>query len=338
MQMDDYTNKWLIILDEMNNDNTYKLAWGRAIIEICTDKRIDNESGEDIKITFKQIGKKMLKYYWNQLFYFNLKQSAVKTDIREPKIVQYTKSLIEEYKRIFDATKPEWFNKVFPSGNKELNVFYNKVVERNIPTTLMQDVCWRFPKVNSTNDIGVYILNRKEKYITIKASDAKQLKENNLVLTQLFNYKWSLLLEKYNYSPKIGHKVKGSGDEEIKRNSLQAYKKILLLQFGENQIRDFYTNELIAEEDISIDHVIPWSFIYDDDVWNLVVTTKSNNSSKSNHMVSEYYIEKLQERNKQLMDVLIEEESDNQYKKYVNDLKYAIENNTVKELYNYFRG
>lgn len=29
----DYLNKWFIVIEQMNNDNTYKLAWGRAIIE-----------------------------------------------------------------------------------------------------------------------------------------------------------------------------------------------------------------------------------------------------------------------------------------------------------------
>jgi HNH endonuclease len=336
MIIEDYTNKWLIILEEMNNDNTYKLGWGRAIIEICSDMKMEEVNDEVIKITFKQIGKKMLKYYWNQIFYFNLKQSAVKGDTREPKIVQYTKRLIEDYKRIFETTKPEWFNKVYPSGNKELNQLFKRVIERDILTTLKSDVCWRFPKVKETEDIGVYSLYKKEGYIELNRQDAIELKENSRFLTQLFNYKWSLLLEKYNYAPKIGNKVKGSGDEEIRRRSLQSFKKILLLQFGENQIRDFYTNEIVPMDEISIDHVIPWSFIYDDDIWNLVVTSKSYNSSKNNHIISEQYIEKLEKRNEQLLDLLVEEEGVSN--KYLNDLKFAIENSTVKELYNYFKG
>ena len=33
--MNEYINDWLEINEYMNNDNTYKLAWGRAIIEIA---------------------------------------------------------------------------------------------------------------------------------------------------------------------------------------------------------------------------------------------------------------------------------------------------------------
>lgn len=335
MYISDYINKWITILNEMNNDNTYKLAWGRAIIEICSNEEY-NVKDDVITISFQEIGKKVLKYYWNQIFYFNLRQSAVKGPTREPKIVQCAKSLIEGYKKTFATKKPEWFNKVYPTENDELNLLFEKAIDKDIPIILSYDVCYRFPKVKNNNDIGVYHLYRKEKYIELKMEEASQLREYSNILTQLFNYKWSLLLEKYNYAPKIGNKVKGSGDEEVKRNNLQSYKKILLLQYGE-EVRDFYTNELIAEDDISIDHVIPWSFIYDDDIWNLVVTSKSNNSIKSNHIVSDYYIQKLEMRNQSLLETL-HDQNTNEYSKYIKDLNFAIENNTVKELYNYFNG
>ena len=34
-KMNSYIKQWLEIIENMNNDNTYKLAWGRAIIELC---------------------------------------------------------------------------------------------------------------------------------------------------------------------------------------------------------------------------------------------------------------------------------------------------------------
>jgi len=32
--VDNYFRDWLIVIDGMNNENTYKLAWGRAIIKL----------------------------------------------------------------------------------------------------------------------------------------------------------------------------------------------------------------------------------------------------------------------------------------------------------------
>ena len=41
--MNDYISMWLDIIENMNNDNTYKLAWGRAIIEIVCEMKVVNE-------------------------------------------------------------------------------------------------------------------------------------------------------------------------------------------------------------------------------------------------------------------------------------------------------
>lgn len=41
-----YINDWLTIIETMSNQNTYKLAWGRSIIEYVNLNEID-----DINIT-----------------------------------------------------------------------------------------------------------------------------------------------------------------------------------------------------------------------------------------------------------------------------------------------
>ena len=33
--MEPYIKQWLSVIDGMNTSNTYKLAWGRAIVELC---------------------------------------------------------------------------------------------------------------------------------------------------------------------------------------------------------------------------------------------------------------------------------------------------------------
>ena len=62
------------------------------------------------------------------------------------------------------------------------------------------------------------------------------------------------------------------------------------------QKKCFITGERIEDGDLSIDHVIPWSYIYSDDLWNLVFVSKSQNSSKGNRIPSEQMIEKLCEK------------------------------------------
>lgn len=35
--MSEYIKMWLDIIENMNNDNTYKLAWGRALLELIIE-------------------------------------------------------------------------------------------------------------------------------------------------------------------------------------------------------------------------------------------------------------------------------------------------------------
>lgn len=72
-----------------------------------------------------------------------------------------------------------------------------------------------------------------------------------------------------------------------------------------NKPIDFYTGDELDMDDISVDHVIPWSFMYSDDIWNLVLTSKSHNSSKSNHIPSKEFFEQLNQRNKALIETII---------------------------------
>ncbi|MGN1276233.1 MAG: HNH endonuclease domain-containing protein [Floccifex sp.] len=312
--MSDYIKLWITIIENMNNDNTYKLAWGRAILECIVEKK------HGTVITFQEIAYKMLKYYWNQIDFFQLKQSPGK----KPVIVQETEKCIDFVQGKRKSTIPIWFDKA-EYFLKEDKAFYQKEIQK-IATTLTHDVSWRFQYVNKEM-LNVYELNIKEKTVTFTKEQIMDLKEYAFVLSQLLNYRWAQLLEKFNHCPKIASKVKGISDAKIRRNNLTKFKEILLMQMEKGKIIDFYTGDILKENEISLDHVIPWSFMYSDDIWNLVITSRSNNSSKSNSIPSQNIINKLEQRNVDLLHQLPESN------KYYNELKLAIDNNYVEKFY-----
>lgn len=314
--MSDYIKQWIEIIENMSNDNTYKLAWGRAILELIIEQQ---EMGDEIVFTFYDIGHKMLKYYWNQMFFFHLKQGPK----RIPVVVQETLKCIEYYKEETNSTKPEWFDKaeVVLLENK---AFYDKQLNK-IASTLKHDVCYRFKNANSKT-YEIYRLNKQDKEIYFTKKQVEELKEYSIVLSQLLNYRWAQLLEKFNSSPRIALKVKGISDAKLKRNSLKKYANFLINQMEDNKIIDFYTGEVLNPKDVSVDHVIPWSYMYSDDIWNLVLTSKSKNSSKSNQIPTEEIIEKLEIRNQELLKHKTED-------KYYSDLKIAVDNNYVRKFY-----
>lgn len=317
-----YISDWLLIIEQMNNDNTYKLAWGRAIIE-CVSMNDYIDLNDNIEIPFDNISLKMIKYYWNQMFFFNLKQSPYK--YKNPVICNDVDKLIEEYKKITESNIPVWFNEgieVIIKNNKPL---YNNIV-KHVSKTLHENVCWRFKMVNKES-IEIYEYSKSVgSKIILNKDNAKLLKseEYGIVISKLLNYKCTQLLEKFNFAPKIATKVNGISENKLRRNSLQKYKEILLKEHNGVAI-DFYTGKELDDNDISVDHVIPWSFMYSDDIWNLVLTSKSYNSSKSNSVPQTEIIEKLKIRNEQLIEIV-----DGKFK---DDLKLAIDNGYVDKFY-----
>jgi hypothetical protein len=293
--MHSYINDWLAVIDGMNNENTYKLAWGRALIEICHGLEVDHQI---VVIHFDQISEVFLKYYWNQTYFFKLYQGPSKT---KPVIQQITEELIEYYQNHTGSTLPVWFDDAYAEISKNQK-YYQSIIKR-ISRTLPQNVSHRFLKVG---DIiyPLYVLEDQQKIVTFTKDQVLLLKEHAFVLSQLLNYRWAQLLEKFNTSPRITLKVKGLSEEKIRRNSLHKFKQALLKQFPNGIVRDFYTDEILDPNDISIDHVIPWSFMYSDDIWNLVITSKRRNSSKSNNTVSKESIDRLKQRNVELESIL----------------------------------
>ena len=312
-----YINDWIKIIEKMKNDNTYKLAWGRAILECISFDNCYEENADKVFIKFECIAECMIKYYWNQMFFFNLKQSPAKI----PAVCQETEKLISEYKEKTNSNIPKWFDE----GKKFLDkINYQKTVTK-VAKTLHENVAWRF-KVIEKETLEIYEINKKENLLIFDYTAALELKEYSIVLSKLLNYKWAQLLEKFNFAPKITSKVNGISIAKLNRDTaLKKYAVQLLKEFENGKIIDFYSGEEISTEQVSIDHVIPWSFMYSDDIWNLVITTKSYNSSKSNSIPSQEVIDKLKERNIKLLDFVD--------LKYKEDLELAIEANYVDKFF-----
>lgn len=313
----EYIDDWLTIIEQMNNDNTYKLAWGRAIIE-CV--KFDNYKvfEESAIVQFEDIAKCMIKYYWNQLFFFNLKQSPYKDKV--PVICTDVSKLIDKWKENKQTNIPVWYNeKDVINNDKEL---FDRVL-KHIVKTLHENVSWRFKNITGGTK-EIYKYSKTANTIILSMEDVNYLKDYSIIISKLLNFKWTQLLEKFNFQPKIASKVSGISENKIRRNNLSKYKEELIKEHNGKAI-DFYTGKELSDDDISVDHVIPWSFIYSDDIWNLVLTSKSNNSAKSNAIPDAEIIERLKDRNENLVNFVS--------KTYKLSLEEAMLNNYLDKMY-----
>jgi hypothetical protein len=126
------------------------------------------------------------------------------------------------------------------------------------------------------------------------------LRENQTTLDLIANYWWASYLEKVNrFAPAIIEKVSRDG---ARRSPLVKYLRILTAA-GED--RCFYCNEsFAASRPVCVDHVLPWSFLLDDPLWDLVLACAPCNGSKSDRLPEKGFIAKLALTNQQRTKVL----------------------------------
>lgn len=137
-----------------------------------------------------------------------------------------------------------------------------------------------------------------------------------------------LILETFNNTPRINKKVKIMDERNVKRKSLSNFKKYLDLENKEHIC--FYCNTYINDLDLSIDHVIPWSYMYSNDIWNLVYVCKRCNSIKNNRIPLENEIKKLKQRNQNLSELM---KYNNVKNNIYNELELAIEKDYVDKFW-----
>lgn len=295
--MNKYIEEFTDLISNCSMDNTYKMSWCRALVEYSCNHT-------DKKIHFDKLSELIFKYYWDQTIFFNLEQGSNLK--KKPTIVQIVKNEIEKYAKNHDK-KPINYIRI----KDKINIDVQKISK-----TLTYDVSWRFLNLGNKT-YGIYDYKKGDKHLVLHHPDI--IKEHSKLLFQLINYRWSQKLEDLNNAPRISQKVRGvDRDKEPKRKSLKKFKSLIDLE-NPSKIC-FITNKPIPEKDLSIDHIIPWSYMYSDDLWNLVYVNKSVNSSMSNRIKRDEVKDKLIRRNKKLLQILDDKKISN---KDVEELRLA---------------
>ena len=237
--------------------------------------------------------------------------------------------MIDAYYENVGNRKPELFERAESNLPKK----EYEAALRKTTSTLKKDVSYRFLNLNGKK-LNVYRYNKGDNSLQISTGLLQELRDNERDLYDLINYRWGMILETFNSSPRINKKVKIMDERVIKRKPLTKYKQWLDIENPAHVC--FLCGQEITDKELSIDHVIPWSYMYSDDLWNLVYVHRSCNSSKSNVVPSEEGIAKLKERNKRLLDDFIKEyvsEKKKALPKEIGSLEIAIENDYVDKFY-----
>lgn len=215
--MEQYLQHWYDVIEGMKTTNTYKLAWGKSLLDLIatSNKR---------EFSFWEISESMLKYYWNQIYFFKLKQGPLN---QTPTLYQLVQESIDHYEKEKGTNIPVWFNYA-QEVLKEDKQFYVSLIKR-FSKTLDQDVSWRF-KLLQDEVIDLYSIQEADTYEEFKVVFDEEhihlLKSHGLLLGKYIFFKWSQLLEKFNHSPRISNKISGSEAQAIRRKSLRVFREV----------------------------------------------------------------------------------------------------------------
>jgi len=311
--LNSYISDLISVIANGRMDNTYKMAWARAIVELCVLHPDRQE------FHFDELSMLIFKYYWNQSIFFNLQQGPSAN--RRPEIHAMAMQAIDKYQESKEQ-RPRTFIEV--AQDIEVPV-------KRISRVLAQDVCERFVRLDK-QVIDTYELDRKQRAIRVKYPQL--INEHADILFQLINFRWAQKLEDIDGSPRLAKKVKGV-DRELtpKRTSLNKFKTFLDAENPDKIC--FLSGAPISPGNLAIDHVIPWSYLYADDLWNLVYVDCRENSSKGNRLPNETTIRRLESRNRSLLEALQEHGTES---KHVAELQIAIDRDDVRRFWIGCRG
>lgn len=285
---EEFERGFLNIITHGSKDNTYKFAFARFLLDYSRDHA-------DAHVNFPVIAGYFLEYYWTQVCKLKIKHAPQSK--KKPEIV---KIIEEEF-----TTKyyPQTFRKMRREEPEKIQKCIDQITKK-----CFHNVTWRFQRIKAGRatetrlffdyDIA-RVINPNKKYVNLNYGinlnpvAIEFLRRYNAVLLKAVILEWAKFLEKLNVGlPKIIVKTEG---KKMRRESLSKYRQILNPFFREC----FYCKRQLSDgRNTHVEHVIPFDYIAEDDIWNLTLACQQCNLQKLGALPPRKYIDKLIERNR----------------------------------------
>lgn len=307
------------LLDEKSA--SYKMYWLLGIL--------DEVSEGNTEIEFNRLISRMITYAWYPIMKYklnfgysdNLKRIvnyiALKYNISdncdEKKLLDfiYTSEDSVLKKMMYEITLNVPYRLLAPFFSEEIKGQKGNFKNNNVAKLSLESSTCLYKIVKKTKN-KIIINHGWEDY----------LKENYGVIKYWIYYKLIEFLQKRNPNvPAIAFKLEAPRSRNLKK-ATKLWNQVIIAK-GINDIytkKEFMSGNYKIYGVLSIDHLIPWSFVLHDEMWNLVPTFKNINSKKSDKLLT-------------LTDY-IGDFCDIQYKAF----SYFCENNMDKGLESYVEG
>lgn len=288
----DMSGAFMSILRKGAKANTYKFALARAMLDHCREKRhAGPDSAEARKIPYGYLAGKFLKYYWHQECKFHIKQNF-KED-QEP-------SAISAIREVFGSKSPGDFAKLDPADIERAK----SLILRDVFGHARKKTSLVVPKFQNIKRGGgaalsdvFYEYSDDEQMMVLRPEAFTFFRDNNGILSEVVLAGWTKFLEPINNLPMLMAKVER---DDSRRGSLTGVRK----EYLGHTCHCFYCGAKLERGSIDVDHVIPWSYMFEDDPWNLVLACTKCNCKKSDSLPQKEFLDLLIHRNLKYYDTV----------------------------------
>lgn len=284
----DHMDMFMRILDRGAKDGTYKFALARALIELCSERGAGPP--KQYVIPYRKLAERFLQYYWRQECVFHIRQNFQgKPEARAIKPIRDkwgSKSIRDDFDRLDAKDREEVCGQILR------DVFGSARSRKGIVVPRFQRI-----KVGPcTEEIQMFYKWDDDKgQITVRGVACDFFRSHRQILQSAVTHKWAKYLEKTNGGlPSLIAKIECVGGLPARNPARMKRAKQIMYRDG---VECFYCRCRLDRRAMQLDHVIPWSFIFDDPLWNLVPACAACNSRKCNALPGADAYERLVRRN-----------------------------------------
>ncbi|MCR5033069.1 MAG: HNH endonuclease [Lachnospiraceae bacterium] len=265
-----------------NTSECYKLFWFQAIL-----RRILEGKQE---ATYEEIIDEMIADAWYMVTEYHLNLGPKDT-------LEYAVNRLQELTGMKPSEEKEKVLSCIRDCKDQTLRKYKSTLTLNVPYRLLAPFVdfkgkdWDQPKNALVQRLNAYrdsnrLLYRFENVDGLKTRICfdegwmEYLRKNQAIVQGWIRYNLVEYLQRRNPNvPGVIDKLYPPAERNL--TDVQKYWK-MILQI--RPIREIYGDGTLSEKDLSIDHFVPWSYVANDELWNLHPTTRSINSAKSNNL------------------------------------------------------
>lgn len=270
----------------------YKFYWLEAIVNLISE-------GTE-QTTFDMIIDEMIANAWYSVREFHIHLSGIQADGKvrdglERAILCLSdlsnlpanaskveiKNAIKEYAQELKSAKEQLTNMV---PYRALAGFFVHSKEKADWNSIRRMTTY-IQKINDTVTPLPYILgdsSKLKKEVYFQPDWIAMIQDNTVNILGWIQYEKVKWLQ--NNNPEVPGLVYKLAPANDKMRKLSSVRKLWEEIFTVHEIHDIFSGEIIDVKKYDVDHFVPWSFVMNDELWNLMPMDSSLNSAKSNRL------------------------------------------------------